>query len=151
VFGFPIVISLIQMFLVYKVFPYESVKLLHETNMREECRHLLSKIYFDPDLVLHYLDGNSKGKSSTLTFKETFVDKKYRKATIIGFIVMICRQACGIHTILLYSSQIFISTGINYRVGSALFGCEALLLALSTAYLLRHFGRRTLLLYGGLC
>jgi len=84
-FGFPILLSVIQIALLTLVFPYDTPKKMKQNKQFAQLNELMSKIY-DPSQIQHRIDSivTEEGGNQGPSYKETFFDKRYQMATIVG-------------------------------------------------------------------
>ena len=78
---------------------------------------------------------------------ESFTDDAYRRATILGCLIMVFQQLSGINVLIFYSSNIFSNIGKSGAVGAAIVNFSNLVGALVGMVMLGAFGRKTLLVF----
>jgi SP family galactose:H+ symporter-like MFS transporter len=76
---------------------------------------------------------------------ESFKDKAYRRASILGCMIMVLQQLSGINVLIFYSSDIFKSVGLKGGQGPAIVNFSNLVGAICGMLMLSCFGRKTML------
>jgi len=87
-FGFPIVISVVQTILMLFVFNYDTPKMLKQKKHNAKLNELMGKIY-EADRVQERInaivvDEGTSSNFSAPSFKESLISPKYMYATIVG-------------------------------------------------------------------
>ncbi len=149
------------------VFKYDTPVALKQRGDIDKLTTVLSKIYAREQVSMRMdeivvsnsghtdPDGNAQLKIVQPTYKETFCDPTIRRAAWMGCFLASFQQLTGINAFMFYSSTIFSSGdgstgGIPANQSTALIGavnCGAVVVAV---FLLKHFGRKSILLYSTL-
>jgi MFS family permease len=153
-FIIPIVLSILQVFLLIVVFPYDTPSVLNSWGQKAKLREFLNKIYkpeYVDDIIMEI--GGNAGESddlapATLTYGDVFCGPLYRKATLVGISLAAFQQMTGINIIMFYSNTIFESgTSMDPNTITTLVGTVNFLATLVGMYLLSIAGRRTIMLW----
>lgn len=152
IFAFPVLISIIQMFLMFTVYNYESPKFYKENNRNAELNQVMGKIY-TPDQVKQRIDdinvvANQDGEANKVTIMQTLTDPRYKKATLIGVSLSAMQQLSGINLVLFYGGNVFsavISLGNWVQV---IIGLVNFIPCIPAYYLIQYLGRKTILTWG---
>ena len=91
--------------------------------------------------------------SSGLTLKDALCNDRYRKATWVNLGYIVFHELTGVNVIALYSNQMFKqmqtpSFKITPREGTYLVGVVATLSTLVSVFIVKFFGRVTLVVWG---
>lgn len=131
------------------VFNYETPVTLKENGEWDKLTALMRRIY-KPEAVqsrvLAIQVKNEGEKDSGPSMIESFTDDAYRRASILGCMIMLLQQLTGINVLIFYSSNIFTSIGFSGIVGTAIVNFSNLVGAIVGMLLLSCFGRKTLLI-----
>jgi Sugar (and other) transporter len=84
-------------------------------------------------------EGEEQGGPSML---ESFTDPAYRRATIMGCLMMVFQQLSGINVLIFYSSNIFINLGKSGAQGAAVINFSNMAGAFAGMALLTKMGRK---------
>ena len=84
-FGFPFVLVAVQLILLLTVFPYDTPKVLKQTDQHATLHELMGKIY-KPNQVQRRIDEIlvEERNVASPSYGETFCSPKYRMATFVG-------------------------------------------------------------------
>lgn len=146
------------MFLILMFFMPESPRWLAKVGRVEQAKITLSRIgnkqYTEE--TLQEICSSLGSETTQLPFSTVFKDRKIRSILIIGLILAIFQQWCGINVIFNYAQEIFASAGFDINdtlksiVATGLINLAATLIAIP---LIDKLGRRKLMLLGsfGLC
>ena len=130
------------------VFNYETPLTLKESGEWDKLTALMRRIY-KPEAVqsrvLAIQVKNEGEKDSGPSMLESFTDDSYRRASIIGCMIMLLQQLTGINVLIFYSSNIFVSIGVSGVVGAAIVNFSNLMGAICGMLMLSCFGRKTML------
>ncbi|XP_060535042.1 facilitated trehalose transporter Tret1-like [Cylas formicarius] len=86
----------------------------------KKCLILLRGEHYNVDAELLEIEGSVKEDSEmTISFRNTFTKKSVWKAVLIAFALMFFQQFCGINAVVMYSSDIIKSTGVNLDANTA--------------------------------
>ena len=167
-FGFPIVVGLVMALLFSLVFRSDTPKFLLKSGRVDEGKKVLAKIYGDDnaeEALVAFLPADSAAmRSPSGENDEPAVQggqlkdvckAEYRRAFLVGCFLSLFQQFCGINAVIFYSSTIFSSTGGDddkedrgAQIGTALVGVVNVVSTVIAIWLLKWFGRRTLLIWG---
>ncbi|KAL1492595.1 hypothetical protein ABEB36_010835 [Hypothenemus hampei] len=138
-------------FLLLFAFQPESPSFLIKKGEYEAAKKSLSKLRgtgYDVETEFKYIEGCLKESSQTMTsLCNTFTQRPIIKAVIISFALMFFQQFSGINVVILYSSDIFKSTGINLNanVATIIVGSVQVLATLSASLIIEKTGRKQLI------
>jgi len=109
-FGMPIVFSLIQIFLLFAFYRFDTPKYLISVD-QSEGRKILEKIYIDTVEINEKLFEYEKiikeeKNAGGITF-DILLGKSFRYALFVGIMIAIFQQLTGINVMIMYSSLIF--------------------------------------------
>ncbi len=142
------------LFLLLAFFIPESPRYLIKNGKNEKASRILSKVG-----GYNYASIEGKNIAATLILKEKksnikeLFSKKLRPIMLIGIVLAIFQQWCGINVIFNYAEEIFVSAG--YTVGDMLFniiitGTVNLIFTLVAMRVVDSWGRRKLMLTGSI-
>ncbi len=121
---------------------------LKENGQWDKLTALMRRIY-KPEAVqsrvLAIQVRNEGENDSGPTMLESFKDRAYRKASILGCMIMLLQQLSGINVLIFYSATIFESIGSSGVVGAAIVNFSNLVGAICGMLMLSCFGRKTLI------
>ena len=154
-FSIPIVLSILQVFLLLVVFPYDTPSVLNAWGQKAKLREFLNKIYKAEyvDDIIKEIGGGDGAESddlapANLSYGDVFCGPLYRKATLVGISLAAFQQMTGINIIMFYSNTIFESgTSMSPNTITTLVGTVNFLATLVGMYLLSIAGRRTIMLW----
>lgn len=103
--------------------------------------------------MLRQFRANMGANSSGLTLKDALCNDRYRKATWVNLGYIVFHELTGVNVIALYSNQMFKqmqtpSFKITPREGTYLVGVVATLSTLVSVFIVKFFGRVTLVVWG---
>ena len=139
---------------------YEPIKYNLTKGNHEEACYAVRRMYAgctedNQDLYVEKIRQSSGSDFSGLTVKDALVDPQYRTATWVNVGYIIFHELTGINVINLYSTTIFKNmqtpgqkTWLTPRRGTYLVGATQVVFCLSTSYIVKCFGRKTLLIWG---
>lgn len=147
-FILPLVFSLIQVLLLWCVFPYDTPYMLKQKNKTEDLNKLMNNIYKTEEIAQERIDiiVVAVGEDGEISYGEVCCDPKYSKATFVGITLAIFSQLTGINAIMFYSNKIFKGLAISATTVTALIGILNFLATIVGLFLLYCFGRKTLML-----
>jgi hypothetical protein len=138
----------LQLLAVTFVFNYETPLTLKENGEWDKLTALMRRIY-KPEAVqsrvLAIQVKNEGEKDSGPSMLESFKDKAYRRASILGCMIMTIQQLSGINVLILYSNSIFESIGFAGVVGAAIVNLSNLVGAICGMIMLGCLGRKTMI------
>ena len=113
-FLIPIVISLLNIFLLICVYPYDTPPILKMRGDYQRLNEFMGKLY-QPYIVQQKIDEIAAGGLDTtdadmahnVSYKEVFTGPLYRRATFVGCTLAVFQQLTGINIIMFYSTKIF--------------------------------------------
>ena len=130
------------------IFNYETPVTLKENGEWDKLTALMRRIY-KPEAVqsrvLAIQVRNEGENDSGPTMLESFKDRAYRRASIIGCMIMLLQQTTGINVLILYSATIFEAIGVSGVVGAAIVNFSNLVGAICGMLMLSCFGRKTMI------
>ena len=145
---FSAVIGGLQLLAITFVFNYETPVTLKENGEWDKLTALMRRIY-KPEAVqsrvLAIQVRNEGENDSGPSMLESFKDKNYRRASILGCMIMLLQQLSGINVLIFYSSTIFNSIQVPGVVGTAIVNSSNLVGAICGMLMLSCFGRKTML------
>eukprot|EP00352_Strombidinopsis_acuminata_P003763 CAMPEP_0176382380 /NCGR_PEP_ID=MMETSP0126-20121128/32641_1 /TAXON_ID=141414 ORGANISM="Strombidinopsis acuminatum, Strain SPMC142" /NCGR_SAMPLE_ID=MMETSP0126 /ASSEMBLY_ACC=CAM_ASM_000229 /LENGTH=170 /DNA_ID=CAMNT_0017746781 /DNA_START=605 /DNA_END=1117 /DNA_ORIENTATION=- len=109
IFGMPLIFYVIQLLISFFYIPYDSPKFYVTNNKEELGLKVIGLVYEDKNTkrIYDYIDRHCERNTSTVTLKQAFTDRKFRKATSVSIWTMIFHEITGFNVIMLYSSTIF--------------------------------------------
>ena len=156
VFGFPGAVAFAQLVLMVFVFQYDSPTYYSMHRDERNYSAICSKLYqISDDEASTIFQSCSWECSGTkdITWADQF-SPRYRYALIIGCILGLFQQATGANWVSFYSNEMFMQglTGdeaeMSARVGTLFVDVVSILGVFLASYLLRNYGRKTLLMLG---
>lgn len=142
------------LFFLLAFFIPESPRFLVKAGRHEEARHILDRIGGKEYALQEEINISAtiKEAGSKVNWKE-LTNKKLRPVLIIGLVLAVFQQWCGINVIFNYAEEIFTSAG--YSVGDMLFnivitGTVNLVFTLLAMRMVDSWGRRKLMLLGSI-
>lgn len=154
----PLVLSLIQVGLMWTVFPFDTPPMLKQKGDYQTLNTLMGKIY-KPHMVQKRIDelqGNesdmdmTNNESNGLSYGVVFSSPLYRKASLVGCTLAMFQQLTGINIIMFYSSKIFgkLNSGLSGPQVTGIVAAVNFVTTVMSLPLLSKFGRKTLMLWG---
>lgn len=149
IFGIPIAISALNMFLLLTIFNYDSPPMMYKKGEMEKLNKYMGKMYHK-DYVQSRINGlkptddNLETKSEALSLREVFFGVRYGRSSMVGCVLAIIQQMCGINVIIFYSNSIF--TSIEPKIVTFMVGAINFISAIGGSFLLSKFGRRSIVL-----
>lgn len=142
-------------FFILAFFIPESPRYLIKTGKHDESRRILSRIGGERYAIQEEesIAETLKESSANANWRE-LAGKKMRPVMIIGLVLAVFQQWCGINVIFNYAEEIFTSAG--YSVGDMLFnivitGTVNLVFTLLAMRMVDSLGRRKLMMLGSAC
>lgn len=142
------------LFFLLAFFIPESPRFLVKAGRHDDARHILGRIGGKEYALQEELNISAtiKEAGSKVNWKE-LTNKKLRPVLIIGLVLAVFQQWCGINVIFNYAEEIFTSAG--YSVGDMLFnivitGTVNLVFTLLAMRMVDSWGRRKLMLLGSI-
>lgn len=142
-------------FFILAFFIPESPRYLVKTGKHDESRRILSRIGGERYAIQEEesIAETLKESSANANWRE-LAGKKMRPVMIIGLVLAVFQQWCGINVIFNYAEEIFTSAG--YSVGDMLFnivitGTVNLVFTLLAMRMVDSLGRRKLMMLGSAC
>ena len=167
IYLFPIIPSLIQIFLFLFVYKYDSPKWLIDSKSEKKLEYLMKTLYVNNwEAYLNKLLEEERKKESLLTkesgklkdpgFSDLFSIKGYRKALIIACTLSMLQQMTGINSFIFYSSQIFKKIGGDADLTNtftAILGLCNMGFTMFCLLFIEKYGRKFMLIQGciGMC
>lgn len=164
--AFPAVFLSVQLFGLLYLYPYDSPKWLIMNNKITEASSIINEIYIKHmvesvhrTLIQHYAETDGPGRHASAalvaskgSYKDILCDWRFRRMLIIGFGLMFLQQWCGINSVLLYSTRIFMSMTdtFNARIYTVALGFFNIIGVLIAGRYIESSGRRPLLAIGEL-
>jgi len=151
-FCLPALTAFFQLLLTYIIFTKNSPKQLCQDMQEDECLSELAKIYTNPERRLAEYDQIKtivqKQKYLPPTYFQLF-KKKYRRAALIGLVMMLLRNLCGFLVIIIFSTDLF-PKGIFDVPAGIIFGGLNIVGAVLPWIFSDSVGRKPILLTGSI-
>jgi hypothetical protein len=77
---------------------YDTIRFLTFTGRFNEAREMIRLVYDSserPNRILDYIEVSSRKDTSTVTLKDCFEKLEYKRATIVGLVVIIFHEMTG--------------------------------------------------------
>ena len=140
---------------------HDAIKFLIGSDKTEEALLAIKEVYKHAQtpeeqmLYLQKLKASQGKKSSNLTLIDALCNDRYRGATWVNVGYIIFHELTGINVIMLYSTTLFKNMdkaggSITPRQGTYLVGLTSLFSSAFSVFVVRYFGRRTLVIWGHL-
>ena len=122
-FYFPILISIVQIFLFVFKYPNETPTFLMMNNKGKEAMALVNQMYFqlemdDENSEDYFGDSQLQINDKNMTYKELFNSVKLTESLKMGCIISILQQLSGINYIIMYSTNIFYTEYSTLIIGA---------------------------------
>ena len=155
--GFPLTTSAFRMLILKFCYKHETPKYLVYHDQEKEARKVLELLYIG-DYATEQLIWLKREREEDLNAHHMhyseLLSKKYRRRLWIGCFINVSQQMTGINALILYSTQIFKDNSDGDQnaaiLDTTLFGILNLVATLFAGQVLKKFGRKTILLFGGL-
>lgn len=146
VFAIPILISVLQAFLLVVIFPYETPEVLKERNEVESLEYLMRRIYQQDEVVRKRIKDIRVGSNMRLT--DVICQPRYRNATLMGCLLAFSLQLTGHNAFLFYGVTIFEGLEIEPNQLFVIISIFYLASLCICALMLFYFGRKKLMVFG---
>lgn len=146
----PILVSAIQVSLLLFVYPFETPCFLKQTGDTQALKSALTKIYKTPERANMENDNIvilNEDDQQNLSIFTVVYDPRYRRATLVGCMLIAIHQLSGLGAILTYSNLEFQGLSLSNNLVTELITIVNLGSIIIGLALLSVFGRRTLLLW----
>lgn len=157
---FPSILCLYQIYFFTKEFPYESPAWLLANGHHDKALETFSYVYY-PEYAHKGIErltppANSSDNNSLInlyhsTYKDVLCKSKFRKMLRISMVLNIGQQISGSMMMRIYATKIFEDIGGGKRfaqIFTVIAGVVSLTGSITTIFLLKRFGRKTLLIAG---
>ena len=156
ILGFPIVISLIRLFVLFNIVNFETPSYLLSVKRDEDAKRALAHFYTGSTIMEEYdtLKKASEGEIRQGPMKySSLLRPQYRSRFLIACFVSLLQQFTGVNALIFYSTQIFQQSdsgdgGSSAVLLTTLFGVFNLLATIVSGQVIKRFGRKTILIWG---
>eukprot|EP00347_Sterkiella_histriomuscorum_P020023 403339395 len=154
ILGLPMVLFTIVLLGTIFVIKHDTPKFLIINKKYDEAILAISQIYHkdeNPQEIFDHLSKNSSKKTDKIAVNEALFGVQYRMATIVMFSLVIFHEFSGYASIILYSKKIFKSmqpSALTPKQCNYLIGIINFLATVASVFIIKRFGRRTLLIPG---
>jgi hypothetical protein len=122
---------------------------------KDLCEESLKRIYLrkeDVDQMIEDLQQLEEQQGNEIPLKTLFCSKKYHKRVLLACALFIGQQTSGIDVLFQYSDAIFLSDVSERKTATIytiIIGFTQLIAGICAIFTIEHFGRRGLLIFGG--